>query len=101
VFANGVTVGAPPDPYNQSGQNWGQPPWRPDRLADLAYAPFRSMVAGILRHSGGVRVDHIIGLFRLWWIPQGYGPQQGAYVATTTRRWSASSRSKPTVRAPW
>ncbi len=80
VFANGVTVGAPPDPYNQSGQNWGQPPWRPDRLADLAYTPFRSMVAGILRHSGGVRVDHIIGLFRLWWIPQGYGPQQGAYV---------------------
>ncbi len=80
VFANGVAVGAPPDPYNQSGQNWGQPPWRPDRLADLAYAPFRSMVAGILRHSGGVRVDHIIGLFRLWWIPDGYGPQQGAYV---------------------
>jgi 4-alpha-glucanotransferase len=80
VFANGVAVGAPPDPYNQSGQNWGQPPWRPDRLADLAYAPFRSMVAGILRHAGGVRVDHIMGLFRLWWIPQGYGPQQGAYV---------------------
>ncbi|MGV8850300.1 MAG: 4-alpha-glucanotransferase [Propionibacteriaceae bacterium] len=80
VFANGVSVGAPPDPYNQSGQDWGQPPWRPDRLADLAYAPFRSMVNGILRHSGGVRVDHIIGLFRLWWIPQGHGPQQGAYV---------------------
>ena len=80
VFASGVAVGAPPDPYNQSGQNWGQPPWRPDRLADLAYAPFRSMVAGILRYSGGVRVDHIMGLFRLWWIPQGYGPQQGAYV---------------------
>ena len=80
VFADGVTVGAPPDPYNQAGQDWGQPPWRPDRLADLSYAPFRSMVAGILRHSGGVRVDHIIGLFRLWWIPAGHGPQQGAYV---------------------
>jgi len=80
VFAQGVTVGAPPDPYNQSGQDWGQPPWRPDRLADLSYAPFRAMVAGILRHSGGVRVDHIIGLFRLWWIPSGHGPQQGAYV---------------------
>jgi 4-alpha-glucanotransferase len=80
LFANGVSVGAPPDPYNQSGQNWGQPPWRPDRLADLAYTPFRSMVAGILRHAGGVRVDHIIGLFRLWWIPDGYGPQRGAYV---------------------
>ncbi len=80
VFASGVTVGAPPDPYNQAGQDWGQPPWRPDRLADLAYAPFRAMVAGVLRHSGGVRVDHIIGLFRLWWIPEGHGPQQGAYV---------------------
>ncbi len=80
VFASGVTVGAPPDAYNQSGQDWGQPPWRPDRLADLAYAPFRAMVAGILRHSGGVRVDHIIGLFRLWWIPSGHGPQHGAYV---------------------
>lgn len=80
VFADQVTVGAPPDPYNQAGQDWGQPPWRPDRLADLAYAPFRSMVAGILRHCGGLRVDHIIGLFRLWWIPEGHGPQQGAYV---------------------
>ncbi len=80
VFAQGVTVGAPPDAYNQAGQDWGQPPWRPDRLADLAYAPFRAMVAGILRHSGGVRVDHIIGLFRLWWIPEGHGPGQGAYV---------------------
>jgi len=80
VFAQGVTVGAPPDPYNQAGQDWGQPPWRPDRLADLAYDPFRAMVAGILRHSGGVRVDHIIGLFRLWWVPEGHGPQKGAYV---------------------
>ncbi len=80
VFAQGVTVGAPPDAYNQAGQDWGQPPWRPDRLADLAYAPFRAMVAGILRHSGGVRVDHIIGLFRLWWVPSGHGPGQGAYV---------------------
>lgn len=80
VFAQGVTVGAPPDPYNQSGQDWGQPPWRPDRLADLSYAPFRAMVSGIMRHSGGIRVDHIIGLFRLWWVPQGRGPKQGAYV---------------------
>ncbi|WP_203567328.1 4-alpha-glucanotransferase [Aestuariimicrobium ganziense] len=80
VFAQGVTVGAPPDQFNQNGQDWGQPPWRPDRLADLAYAPFREMVSTVLRHAGGIRVDHIIGLFRLWWVPQGKLPSQGAYV---------------------
>ncbi len=80
LFARGVHVGAPPDHFNQTGQDWGQAPWRPDRLEELSYAPFRSMVAGILRHSGGIRVDHIMGLFRLWWIPAGMPPGQGAYV---------------------
>jgi 4-alpha-glucanotransferase len=80
VFAQGVTVGAPPDPYNQAGQDWEQPPWRPDRLAELAYEPFRQMVATVLRHAGGLRVDHVIGLFRLWWIPAGAGPTAGTYV---------------------
>lgn len=80
VFAQGCTVGAPPDAYSQLGQDWGQPPWRPDRLADLAYAPFRQMVQGVLRHAGGLRVDHIIGLFRLWWVPQGKSAKEGTYV---------------------
>ncbi len=80
AFAQGVEVGAPPDHYNQLGQSWGQAPWRPDRLEDLSFAPFRNMVAGILRHSGGVRIDHIMGLFRLWWIPDGQPPTRGAYV---------------------
>jgi len=80
TYAQGVTVGAPPDPYNQHGQDWSQRPWRPDRLAETAYGPFREMVAAILRHAGGVRVDHVIGLFRLWWIPRGAGPKEGAYV---------------------
>lgn len=80
VFAQGVSVGAPPDQYNQAGQDWGQPPWRPDRLAELAYAPFRDMVASTLRHSGGVRADHIIGLFRLWWVPEGSSARDGCYV---------------------
>ncbi|MGJ3508544.1 4-alpha-glucanotransferase [Enemella sp. A6] len=80
VFARGVSVGAPPDAFTHRGQDWGQPPWRPDRLAELAYAPFRSMVAALLRHAGGIRVDHIIGLFRLWWIPQGEPPSEGTYV---------------------
>jgi 4-alpha-glucanotransferase len=79
-YADGISVGAPPDPYNQNGQNWTQRPWRPDRLAATAYAPFREMVRGILRHAGGIRVDHVIGLFRLWWIPAGAGPTEGTYV---------------------
>lgn len=80
VFAQGCTVGAPPDAYSQLGQDWGQPPWRPDRLADLGYAPFRQMVQGVLRHAGGLRVDHIIGLFRLWWVPAGKTAKEGTYV---------------------
>jgi len=80
ALAQDITVGAPADPFNQVGQDWTQPPWRPDRLADLAYAPFRELVSTVLRHAGGVRVDHIIGLFRLWWIPAGQPPAAGTYV---------------------
>ncbi len=80
LFATEMGVGAPPDHFNQTGQAWGQAPWRPDRLDELSYAPFRSMVSGILRHCGGIRVDHIMGLFRLWWIPEGLSPAQGSYV---------------------
>lgn len=80
VLALGATAGAPPDEFNQLGQNWSQPPWRPDRLEELGYQPFRALIAAILRHAGGVRIDHIIGLFRLWWIPDGAAPTQGTYV---------------------
>lgn len=80
VLAPGVSVGAPPDMYNQLGQDWHQPPWHPTRLAEAGYRPFREMLATILRHSGGIRVDHILGFFRLWWIPAGNTPGNGAYV---------------------
>jgi 4-alpha-glucanotransferase len=80
VFARDVTVGAPPDAFNQQGQDWSQPPWRPDRLAELGYAPFRDMIRTVLRHAGGLRVDHVIGLFRLWWVPSGLGAGEGTYV---------------------
>ncbi|SER58506.1 4-alpha-glucanotransferase [Propionibacterium cyclohexanicum] len=80
VYADAMSVGAPPDAYNQLGQDWGQPPWRPDRLEDLGYAPFRTMVRNVLEHAGGVRIDHIIGMFRLWWVPEGSGPREGTYV---------------------
>jgi 4-alpha-glucanotransferase len=80
VLARDVTVGAPPDAFNQQGQDWSQPPWRPDRLADLGYAPFRDMIRTVLRHAGGLRVDHVIGLFRLWWVPSGLSAAEGTYV---------------------
>ncbi len=80
ALALGVSAGAPPDEFNQLGQDWSQPPWRPDRLEELEYQPFRALIRGVLRHAGGVRIDHIIGLFRLWWIPQGQAPTQGTYV---------------------
>ncbi len=80
VLASGISVGAPPDMFNQHGQDWSQPPWHPERLAESGYAAFRDMLRNILRHAGGIRVDHILGLFRLWWIPRGAMPGAGAYV---------------------
>lgn len=80
ALARGVSVGAPPDAFNQQGQDWSQPPWRPDTLAASGYAAYRDMLRTVLRHAGGVRVDHVMGLFRLWWIPEGAPPDQGTYV---------------------
>ncbi len=80
-LALGVSVGAPPDFMNALGQDWRQPPLRPDRLQTTAYAPFREIVRHAVRHAGGLRVDHVAGLFRQWWVPAGAAPDQGTYVA--------------------
>ena len=80
ALVHAVSVGAPPDQFNQQGQGWAQPPWHPGRLAELGYAPYRDMLRTVLRDSGGIRIDHILGLFRLWWIPQGMSPKDGTYV---------------------
>lgn len=80
VLAQGVSVGAPPDMYNQQGQDWSQPPWNPKSLAQSGYAPYRELVRTLLKHAGALRIDHVLGLFRLWWIPQGHTPDQGTYV---------------------
>lgn len=80
VLTPGVTVGAPPDEFNQQGQDWRQPPWHPVRLAEDGYAPYRDMVRAVLRHAGGLRMDHVVGLFRLWWIPEGHSAAEGTYV---------------------
>ena len=80
VLVAGVSVGAPPDEFNQRGQDWNQPPWHPQRLAGQDYAPLADLMGEALRHAGGLRVDHVMGLFRLWWVPPGMTPDQGTYV---------------------
>jgi 4-alpha-glucanotransferase len=80
VLARDVTVGAPPDSFNQQGQDWRLPPWNPERLAEAGYGPYRDMLRAVLRSAGGVRIDHVMGLFRLWWIPAGASAADGTYV---------------------
>jgi 4-alpha-glucanotransferase len=80
VLVGGVSVGSPPDEFNQRGQDWSQPPWHPQRLAALGYAPLAGLIEAGLRHAGGLRVDHVMGLLRLWWVPAGMRPDQGTYV---------------------
>ncbi|MCU7728442.1 4-alpha-glucanotransferase [Actinoplanes sp. KI2] len=80
VLAEGVHTGAPPDAFNQLGQDWGLAAWRPDRLIETGYAAYRDMLVRIFRRAGGLRVDHAPGLWRLWWVPPGMGAAGGTYV---------------------
>ncbi|MEU8960671.1 4-alpha-glucanotransferase [Streptomyces sp. NPDC048491] len=80
AFAPGMSIGAPPDAFNALGQDWGLPPWRPDVLAASGYAPYRGLLRNLLRHAGALRIDHVMGLFRLWWVPEGHPPTDGTYV---------------------
>jgi 4-alpha-glucanotransferase len=80
VMALDASIGAPPDRFNVAGQDWGLPPFVPDRLRAARYEPFVQTLRAALRHAGGLRVDHAMGLFRLWWLPFGEDPRRGAYV---------------------
>ncbi|MFJ3790727.1 4-alpha-glucanotransferase [Kitasatospora sp. NPDC090091] len=80
VLATGISVGAPPDAFNAHGQDWGLPPWRPDALAAAGYAPYAELLRSAARHAGAIRIDHVMGLFRLWWVPAGHAATEGAYV---------------------
>jgi 4-alpha-glucanotransferase len=84
VLAQGVTVGAPPDDFALEGQDWGLPPFVPHRLRAAGYGPFVETVRAGLRHAGGMRVDHVMGLFRLYWVPGGATARDGAYVRYPT-----------------
>jgi 4-alpha-glucanotransferase len=79
-FATGFTVGAPPDEYNTQGQDWGLPPLVPWKLRRAGYEPFIQTIRATLRHAGGLRIDHVMGLFRLFWIPKNAGARGGAYI---------------------
>jgi 4-alpha-glucanotransferase len=79
-FAPGFTVGAPPDAFNQRGQDWGLPPMHPRALAAAGYRPLADLIDANLALGGGLRIDHVMGLSRLWWIPPGASPTEGAYV---------------------
>ena len=80
VLVPQMSVGAPPDEFNQRGQDWGQPPWHPTKLAAAGYRPLADLIRAGFRHGGGLRADHVMGLFRLWWVPQGMPPDRGTYV---------------------
>ncbi|HEY7143223.1 MAG TPA: 4-alpha-glucanotransferase [Streptosporangiaceae bacterium] len=80
LLVSGLSVGAPPDEFNQLGQDWAQPPWHPQRLAAAGYQPLSSLFGAALRHAGGLRADHVMGLMRLWCVPAGMPPDRGAYI---------------------
>ncbi|MGH8922754.1 MAG: 4-alpha-glucanotransferase, partial [Actinomycetes bacterium] len=80
TFAADMRVGAPPDEFNTLGQDWGLPPWDPWKLRAADYRPFIETVRSGLRHAGGLRFDHVMGLFRLYWIPAGRPASEGTYV---------------------
>jgi 4-alpha-glucanotransferase len=81
LLVRGMSVGAPPDGFNQRGQDWAQPPWHPQRLAAARAQPLADLLRASFRHAGGLRADHVMGLMRLWWVPVGMSPDQGAYVS--------------------
>jgi 4-alpha-glucanotransferase len=80
VYRNGAGVGAPPDALALKGQDWGIPPQDPYELQAAAYRPFRNLIAANMRHFGALRLDHVMALFRQWWVPVGLDATEGGYV---------------------
>lgn len=80
AFVHGVHGGAPPDAFHRSGQDWGFPPLHPERLHQGGYRYLRACLEHAMRHAGTIRVDHVMGLHRLFWVPEGAEVADGAYV---------------------
>ena len=81
LYALAASTGAPPDLLNRLGQDWGLPPWIPHRLTEAAYAPFIELLRANMRDAGALRLDHVMGLYRLFWVARGLPIAEGAYVA--------------------
>lgn len=80
LLAQGARLGAPPDDWNQKGQNWGLPPYNPLALTAAAYRPFAAVIRANMQHGGALRIDHAMGLERMYWIPEGADAHEGGYV---------------------
>ena len=80
LYRKGAGVGAPPDALALKGQDWGIPPQDPNVLLAEQYRPFRNLIAANMRHFGALRLDHVMALFRQWWVPAGLGSTDGGYV---------------------
>lgn len=75
-----ASIGAPPDVLGPLGQNWGLPPLNPQTLHATAYDAYIKLLRANMKHCGALRIDHVLGLLRLWWIPKGENATQGAYI---------------------
>lgn len=102
AFLRDLSVGAPPDQYNPAGQDWGLTAYNPHGLAETNFDPFRQMLRSAMRNAGAIRIDHVLGLKRLYVIPRGMPPTNGAYirmpierlldvVADESRRWRCTA----------
>jgi len=80
LYAVGARIGCPPDDFSLLGQDWGLPPWIPSKLQEQSYAPFISMLRANMRGAGALRIDHVMGLMRLYWAPPGEDARTGAYI---------------------
>ena len=80
LYCTGAAIGAPPDPIGPGGQEWGIPPQDPRVLKRTAYAPFVALVRASMRNCGALRLDHVMALFRQWWVPRGFKSADGGYV---------------------
>ncbi len=80
VYAHSASAGCPPDDFNLRGQDWGLLPMLPERLRARAYAPFIAVLRANMRYAGALRIDHVMGLARLFWVPRGDLPEAGSYV---------------------